>query len=136
MEACAMNGQAVILRGDVQRQLAKRLIDSAPLDSVVNIRAATRSLDQNAKMHCLLSDVARAKPQGRVMRTDDWKCVFMAACGHRVRFVPALDGDGVVPLGFRSSRLTKREMSDLIESIYAFGVEHGVQWSEPMEQAA
>lgn len=136
MEACAMNGQTVILRGDVQRQLARRLIDSAPLDSVVNIRAATRSLDQNAKMHCLLSDVARAKPQGRVLSTDIWKALFMASCGHKVRFEPALDGDGVVPLGFRSSRLTKREMSDLIERIYAFGAEHGVQWSEPMEQAA
>lgn len=129
-----MKGQTVRLIGDVQRQLARRLIDRAPLGAVVNVREATRTSDQNAKMWAMLSDVSRAKPQGRNLDTDTWKALFMASCGHRVRFEPALDGEGVVAIGFRSSHLTKDEMSDMIEAIYAYGSEHGVQWSEPGQE--
>jgi hypothetical protein len=134
------NGQTVILRGDVQRQIAKHLIDKAPADAVVNIAEARRTSDQNARMWAMLSDIARAKPGGRVLPTDTWKALFMASLGHRCTFEPSLDGQGVVPIGFRSSGLRKTEMSDLIEAIFAFGAEHGVTWSEPnpyqREQAA
>jgi len=126
-----MNGQTVILRGDSQRDFAKALINRAPDDSVVNIQAARRTNDQNAKMHAMLSDIARAKPQGRVLTTDVWKALFMAEAGFRCHFEPSLDGTGVVPLGFKSSKLRKAEFSDLIECIGAFGAEHGVEWSEP-----
>lgn len=132
-----MTGQTIRLLGDTQRALAKRLIDAAPRESVVNIREATRTSDQNAKMWAMLSDIARAKPEGRDYSTDVWKALAMAMCGHQVRFEPALDGDGVVPIGFRSSRLTKDEMSDVIEALYAYGAEHDVQWSdEPRKDAA
>ena len=60
---------------------------------------------------------------------------FMHACGHQCQFQPSLDGPGVVPLGFRSSRLTKAEFSDLIELIYAFGAQQGVTFREPKEAA-
>lgn len=46
----------------------------------------------------------------------------------------ALDGRGVVPVGFRSSRLTKEQMSDLMEMISEYGARHGVEWSEPQQQ--
>lgn len=128
-----MNGQTIILRGDSQRDFAKSLINRAPDDSVVNIQAARRTNDQNAKMHAMLSDIARAKPQGRVLTTDVWKALFMAEAGFRCHFEPSLDGTGVVPLGFKSSKLRKAEFSDLIETIYAFGAQHGVQWSEPVD---
>lgn len=129
------NGQTVILRGIHARRDAHRLVTRAPEGAVLNIREASRTGEQNDKMWAMLSDIARAKPQGRVLTTDVWKALFMASCGHQVRFEPTLDGQGVVPL-FRSSRLTKAEFSDLIEAIYAYGAEHGVLWSKPMEKAA
>ncbi len=129
------NGQTVILATRAHRQRAHALLDAAPEGAVVNIRAATRTSEQNDKMWAMLSDVSRAKPEGRVLPPEIWKCVFMADVGHQCRFEPSLDGKGVVPIGFKSSRLTKGEMSDLIESIYAYGAEHGVQWSEPQYQA-
>lgn len=124
-------GQTVILRGDVQRALAKRLIDAAPTDAVVNIAEASRTTEQNARLWAMLSDVSRSKPQGRVLPPETWKAVFMAAVGHQCRFEPSLDGQGVVPVGFKSSRLNKAEFSDLIECVAAYGSEHGVKWSEP-----
>lgn len=124
-----MTGQTIILRGDVQRQYAKRLIDAAPIDGVVNIREATRTLDQNAKLWAMLSDVSRAKPDGRTHTTEVWKCLFMQACGHEVQFLMGLDGNPF-PAGFRSSRLTKAQMCELIDFIDAWGSERGVQWME------
>lgn len=124
------SGQTVRLIGDIQRSFAKRLIDIAPQGSVLNLREATRSTEQNSKLWAMLSDVSRAKPQGRVLAPELWKCLFMAALGHQCRFESSLDGKGVVPIGFKSSRLSKVEMSDLLESIAAFGAEHGVRWSE------
>lgn len=129
------SGQTVRLIGASQKAFAHRLIDAAPDGAILNVREATRSGEQNALMWALLSDIARAKPQGRVLSTDIWKGLFMAACGHQVRFEPTLDMDGVVPMGFRSSRLTKAEMTELIECILQYGAEHGVQWSEPKESS-
>ena len=60
-----MAGQTIILRGDSQRAFACQMIGMAPQDAVVNIRAATRSSDQNAKMWAMLSDISRAQPDGR-----------------------------------------------------------------------
>lgn len=127
--------QTVILRGPSQRDFAKHMIDRAPADAVVTIREATRSLEQNAKMHAMLSDVSRAKPEGRCHTPEVWKCLFMHACGHAVQFEMGLNGQPF-PTGFRSSRLTKSQMSDLIECIYEYGARHGVRWSEPVEVAA
>jgi hypothetical protein len=126
-----MKGQTVILRGDTQRAFAKRLIDKAPVDAVVNIREATRTNEQNAKMWAMLSDVSRAKPEGRCHTADAWKALFMHACGHAVQFEVGLNGQPF-PTGFRSSALNKQQMSDLLECIYEYGARHGVRWSEPV----
>lgn len=124
-------GQTLILSSPAVRQLAHKLIDAAPDRAVLNIQEAKRTNDQNAKMHAMLSDVARAKPNGRVLPTDVWKSLFMAEAGFKPRFEPSLDGNGVVPVGYKSSGLSKAEFSDLIEAIYSFGAEHGIRWSEP-----
>lgn len=123
-----MRGQTIILRGDGQRALAHGLIDKAPQDAVVNIREAGRSSDQNALMWALLSDISRAKPQGRQHTAEMWKALMMHACGHAVQFEQGLDGQPF-PVGFRSSRLTKRQMQDLLDFIMAWGSENGVRWS-------
>ena len=130
-----MTGQTVILHGPATRSFAKQMIDVAPEGSVVNIRAATRTLDQNAKMWAMLSDISRAKPDGRMHTPEVWKTLFMHACGHAVQFEMGLDGHPF-PTGFRSSRMTKAQMADLITFIAEYGDRHGVQWSDELEGAA
>lgn len=122
--------QTIILRQST-RALAQSVMNAAPEGSTMRIDAPKRTLDQNAKMQAMLSDIARAKPQGRVLAPEVWKALFMHEAGFKCTFEPTLDGSGVVPLGFKSSRLRKAEFSDLIEAIYAYGAEHGVEWSEP-----
>ena len=96
----------------------------------VIIRAATRNDDQNAKMWAMLGDISAACPNGHKQSPDDWKCAFMRALQHEVRFVMGLDGEPF-PVGYRSSKLSKRQMADLITIIYQFGDANGVVWSEP-----
>ncbi len=128
-----MTGQTIILGTDRQRALAKQLVDRAPPNAILNIRESKRTTDQNALLWSLLSDVSRAKPDGRKATPDIWKALFMSACGHAVQFEMGLDGNPF-PIGFRSSRLNKSQMSDLIESIFAYGAEKGVSWSNEERQ--
>ena len=126
-----MAGQTIILAGDAQRKTAHRIIDSAGPGFVVNVRQPTRNVDQNARMWAMLSDVSRAKPEGRHWTTDTWKAAFMHSLGHQCQFAQGLDGSGAFPVGFRTSRLTVSQMADLITVIAEYGDRHGVQWSEP-----
>lgn len=131
-----MTGQTIILSSPARRDGAKRLVELAPHGAVLNIRPPSRTLDQNAKMWALLSEVSRAKPEGRELTPDVWKSLFLHALGHSQRFEEALDGRGVVPVGFRSSRLTKEQMSDLIETIHEYAARHGIALDEPNKEAA
>jgi hypothetical protein len=126
--------QIIILRGDYQRLMAHHLIDKAPVNAVVKITPETRTNDQNAKMWAMLSDISRAKPEGRRHTPEVWKCLMMHACGHETAFETGLD-DRPFPVGFHSSKLTKAQMSDLIEFIAAYGARHNVKWSEGVEYA-
>lgn len=83
----------------------------------------------------MLSDIAQQKEHGgRKYTPDQWKCLFMHACGREMQFVPSLDGTSFMPLGYRSSELTKEEMSALIECMFAWGAENGVTFHD--QQAA
>lgn len=127
-----MAGQTIILGH--RRDVAHRLVDAAPVGAILNIREATRTVDQNAKMWAALSDISRAKPEGRTHTPEVWKALFMSACGHAVQFETGLDG-APFPVGFRSSRLSKQEMGDLLEFALKYGAEHGVQWSDETRAA-
>jgi hypothetical protein len=124
-----MIGQTIRLVSALNRERAKKLIDQAPDRALVNIRPETRSNEQNARMWAMLSDVSRAKPEGRELTPEVWKSIFMHALGHAQRFEMALDGNGVVPVGFRTSRLTKEQMGDLMEMMSEYGARHDV-WRE------
>jgi hypothetical protein len=88
-------------------------------------------------MWAMLTDIARQLPwHGQRLTPDDWKLIFLDALKREARFVPALDGDGFVNLGRSSSDLSKGEMSDLIEIIFAFGAGHGVSFGDERERAA
>lgn len=130
-------GQTIILHGESQRRFGKQLIDQAPQGAVLNIKKAKRTTDQNAKMWAMLSDVSRAKPEGRCCTPDTWKLVFMQALKHEIQFEIGLDGKPF-PIGHSTSKLNKSQMADLIEVIYEYGSRNGVQFTGPddLEAAA
>jgi hypothetical protein len=125
----------LVLNTSHSRDRAKRLIESAPNGYVFSVEEPRRTLSQNDRLWALLSDVAMSKPMGRMHTPEEWKCIFMAACGWEVAFLPGLDGR-FLPYGYRSSKLTKKQMTDLQDFISAWGAENGVRWSNEAKQEA
>jgi hypothetical protein len=124
-----------ILSTDFARRRHCELTMKAPKGWVAELREPKRSLDQNDKMWAMLTDISRAEPMGRKHTPDDWKAILMNACGWECQFIEGLDGRPF-PQGFKSSQLSKSQMSSLIEFMFAFGAEHGVRWSDQREDAA
>lgn len=92
-----------------------------------------RTVDQNRLLWAVLTDVSRqVEWHGQRLTKENWKDIFTAAL-KRQQVVPGIDG-GFVVLGTSTSRMSKQEFSELIELIYAFGAEHGVEWSEPAQR--
>jgi hypothetical protein len=126
----------VRLIGDTQRAYAKRLIDGADAGYVMRLGAETRRDVQNRKLWPMLKDIQQQVPGFDVYTTEDIKHRFMNALGTEMRFLPELEGQGMFPVGMRSSTLTVAQFSGLVELIYAFGAKHNVRWSEPAQHAA
>jgi len=112
------------------RQRAHQLIEQAPDDWLCELRPPTRTKEQNDKLWAMLTDVSVSKPEGRSLTPEAWKALAMHACGYEVQFLNGLNGEPF-PVGFRSSRLTVSQMSELIEFLYAYGAKHGVKWTGP-----
>jgi hypothetical protein len=125
----------LVLTNAFNRSRAKALIDKAPEGYVATIAEPTRTGAQNDKMWAMLTDISVAMPQGRRHTPDDWKAIFMNACGWECQFLEGLDGRPF-PQGFRSSKLSKSQMGDLINFIQAFGDENNVRWSDEAKEKA
>jgi hypothetical protein len=124
-----MKQQLYRLANEAVRRNAIRAVMSAPLGHHVRIQEPTRTLDQNARMWAMLTEVSRAQPEGRQATPEVWKQLFMHACGHDVQFEMGLDGKPF-PTGFKSSDLTIRQMSDLMEFIAAWASARGVVFTD------
>jgi hypothetical protein len=125
-----MMGRALIVIKDSERRArARAWVDHAPVGTRIEFRASKRSLPQNALMWSRLSEISqRVEWYGQKLSAEDWKDVFTASL-RRTRVVPGLDAGTFVPLGMRTSDMTKEEMTDLLELIAAFAAERGVELS-------
>lgn len=132
-----MSRALIILHTHADRQKASGWIAKAPVGTRVTFQAARRSLDQNSKLWVMLTEVAeQATHYGKRYTPAEWKILFMAACQKEVQVIPSLDGQSFVPWGYSSSNLSKDEMSDLIEFVMSWGLEHGVAFHDQAEIAA
>lgn len=131
-----MSRALIILNTAADRQRAASWAMKAPWGCRIEFKESKRTTDQNAKMWAMLTDVAmQVDWYGQKLTPDDWKDVFTASL-RKVRVVPGLDAGTFVPLGMRTSDMTKQEFSDLLELINAFGAERGVRFHEPETEAA
>jgi hypothetical protein len=104
--------------------------DGAQVRYVLEIRPETRSSEQNARMWAMLTDVSQqVEWYGKRLTPEDWKHVFTASL-RKLDVVPNIEGTGFVALGLSTSKMTKRELGDLMELIEAFGAERGVTFKE------
>jgi hypothetical protein len=111
-------------------------VAAAPDGWIVSLREPTRTLEQNARFWAMLTDLSQQKAGGREATPEEWKFLVMNACGFECQFLHSLDTGRPFPVGFRSSALSVREMSTLMDWMTAYGDEQGVVWTEPARAAA
>lgn len=115
---------------NMSRITAKLQIDAAPDGCVIEIKPATRTLEQNARLWAMLNDIAaQVIWHGRKLDSESWKHIFSSSL-KKMDVVPNLEGTGFVALGLSTSKMTKRELGDLMTLIEAFGAEHEVKFNE------
>lgn len=131
-----MSRALVVLRSEPDRQRVATWAAKAPPGTRVEFKASKRTLPQNDRMWAMLTDVAQqVEWHGKKFTPDDWKLIFLDALKREVRTAPNIDGNGFVNLGRSSSDLSKAEMTDLIELIFAFGANHDVKFKDDLEAA-
>ena len=129
-----MSRALIILTGYSSRSLVMKWIDESPVGTRVEFKGPRRTLPQNDRMWAMLTDIATQKEHfGRRYTPDQWKAIFMHACGRELQFIPTLEGDGIIPWGLNSSDLSKEEMSDLIAFMQAWGDQSGVVFHDKPE---
>lgn len=94
--------------------------------------APTRTLEQNAKLWAVLTDISRQvqwNVDGKLQYLDpeDWKVILTAGLKKHQRIAAGVEG-GFVMLGQSTSKMKVGEMVELIEFALWFGSERGVQW--------
>lgn len=94
-----------------------------------------RSDEQNRRMWAMLTDLSKqvqwpVDGELQTLSKDDWKVVMTAGLGRHQRVAKGIEG-GFVMLGTSTKKMTLPEMSELIELMFAFGAEKGVEWTDP-----
>jgi len=131
----------VILTGPLQRKTAAEYLRGAPDGWVMTLQPESRSTAENALLHVLIRHIAkRSEWAGKRHEGETWKRLLTAAwCrarGEPIELLPALDGNGVDIVFRRTSSLSRGECAELIEYVYAWGAQNGVQFPpDPREVA-
>lgn len=104
------------------RLKAMQGVKAAPNGWTLELREPKRTDDQNRALWGLLNQIQKQRPVhcGVSMTAETWKSVFMQALGAEMVFVPTLDGDGMFPMGHRTSHLTKGEFAGLLTLMLAW----------------
>ena len=99
---------------------------------MLTVAPSTRSLQQNARLWAMLTEISHQVDwYGNRLTPDEWKDVFTAALSKQ-DVVPGIDG-GFVVLGKSTSRMTRGEMSELQTLMEAFGAEKGVRFAAQVD---
>ena len=120
------------------RRNAISTVARAPDGFVVEIKPATRSLDQNAKLHAMFADVAaQCTFHGKKRTAEQWKVIFISAHSIATKeggeILAGLEGE-FVNIRESSARMSIKRMNSLIEYMLAWGAENEVEWSDPGPQ--
>lgn len=125
-----MGRALVIIASAEDRSKLHNWIAKAPWNTRVEFKGPKRSVPQNDLMWSRLTEIAENVVwYGQKLSPDDWKDVFTASL-RKARVVPGLDSGSFVPLGMRTSDMSKEEMTALLDLMDAFAAEHDVTFHE------
>ena len=124
-----MSKQVFRLAHPEARRRALAAVSDAPEGYTVTVAPATRSGEQNALLHALLSEIAASVEwAGKRRDIETWKRLLTAAWlrarGEAIEMLPALDGHGVDIVFRRTSTLTRAECVELVDFVQAWMAEN------------
>lgn len=108
---------------------------AAAIGMRVTFQESKRTNAQNRLLWPYLTAISQQLEwHGQRYTPDDWKDYLMHQLG-RGRWMPAEEG-GMVPIGMRTSNLSKQEFGDLITLIQAFAARHEVELGDEDQAVA
>lgn len=98
----------------------------------VSVRNENRTDAQNRLLWSLLGDFESqgANIDGKTFDKNQWKVIFMNACGFESDMLPTLDGKRWFAEGYRSSKMSVQEFTVLLERIFQEGTERGIVFTK------
>lgn len=117
----------------VFHEVVRRVRDGERVEVIV--REPPRTLEQNAKLHAMLTEISK-KLQWAGSRRDvtTWKrlmtAAWLRAVGEHPVVLPAIDGAGIEVIYEPTSSMSKAQLSSLIDYVDAWGVQHVDGWSQ------
>ncbi len=117
------------------RRRAAQAVAEAPDGVIVTLSEPNRNLEQNSLLWVYLTAFSKQLEwpvNGRMCKLDpeSWKDLLSAAFKRESqRVASGIDG-GMVMLGMRTSKMTKREFAELIEFIQSVAADRGVTLDE------
>lgn len=137
--------QKFFIRSEAIRENAKTLIDQLLLPEVVDekevtkpyvveIKPITRTLEQNAKLHAMLTDISnQLQFKGRWLSVDQWKMIMVSAhaiaTGKEQELETGLEGE-LINLRESTAGMGVKRLASLIEYLTAYGVKNGVHFND------
>lgn len=109
--------------------MASKGLKSGPVVITLGREEDARSTDQNSLGWALWTDISNQVGwHGKKLSPEAWK-ELLSHEWKAQKLVPGISG-GFCAIGVRTSKMKKREFSELIEITYAFGSSHEVRWSD------
>lgn len=139
LEGVAGMKQTFVLVHETARKRALAAVTTAPNGFVTVVCEPTRNLDQNAAQWPILqafSDQLVWPVNGKMekLTPDEFKDILTAAFRREtVRVAMGLDG-GMVMLGARTSKFSKRKFSEWLEFLNATAADRGVELMDRVTQ--
>jgi len=98
----------------------------------MEIKAESRSDEQNDKYHAMLSEIAtQASHLGAKWSSEDWKRLMVDLFAKETglqsgKIIPSLDGQGIVQLGLQTRNFSKEQAMEFITFLEAWGAANGI----------
>lgn len=116
------------LVSDIDRRRVNGWVAKAPPGTMIAFKKHdARSIEQNSLMWSWLTAISEQLPwHGEKLSPNDYKDILTAGL-RQAHVVPGINEGTYVPLGLRTSSMSRTEMTALLELIAAFAAEHGVR---------
>ena len=98
----------------------------------MEIKAESKSRDQEAKYHAMLGEIAeQASHLGAKWSAEDWKRLMVDLFAKETglqggKIIPSLDGTGIVQLGLQTRNFTKEQAAEFIAFLDAWAAVNGI----------